>query len=190
VRMSPVARRAMQVGAGAALVSALVWAGAMESAAQQPPGTDGLALVSPLVGRWSGTTDGQPGKGTVERAYERALGDTFIRVQNRSTYPPQPKNTKGEVHQDAGFFSYDRARKAIVFRQFHGEGFVNQYVVDPSSTSARIVMTTEAIENIPPGWRARETYVIEADTLEEMFELAPPGKAFEVYSKTRLTRAR
>ena len=162
----------------------------MECAAQQPPATDGLAMVSPLVGRWTGTTEGQPGTGTVERDYERVLGDRFIRVENRSTYPPQPKNTKGEVHRDVGFFSYDRARKAIVFRQFHAEGFVNQYVVDPSSTPAHIVMTTEAIENIPPGWRARETYVIQVDRLEETFELAAPGKEFEVYSKNRLTRAR
>jgi hypothetical protein len=77
-----------------------------------------------------------------------------------------------------------------VFRQFHVEGFVNQYVVDPSSTPARIVMTTEAIENIPLGWRARETYVIETDRLEETFELAGPGKEFEVYSRNRLTRVR
>ena len=67
---------------------------------------------------------------------------------------------------------------------------MNQYVVDPSSTAARIVMSTEAIENIPPGWRARETYVVDADRLEETFELAAPGKDFEIYSKNRLTRVR
>ena len=162
----------------------------MECAARQTPGSDGLAMISPLIGRWTGTTEGQPGTGTVERDYERVLGDRFLRVQNRSTYPPQPTNPKGEVHQDVGFYSYDRARKTIVFRQFHAEGFVNQYVLDPGSTPARIVMTTEAIENIPPGWRARETFVIEADRLEETFELAAPGKEFEVYSRNRLTRAR
>jgi hypothetical protein len=169
---------------------ALVFGTATDSTAQQAPAADGLAILSPLAGRWTGTTEGEPGTGTVERDYERVLGDRFIRVQNRSTYPPQPKNVKGEVHQDVGFFSFDRARKAIVFRQFHREGFVNQYVVDASSTPTRIVMTTEAIENIPPGWRARETYAIEADRLEETFELAAPGKEFEVYSKNRLTRAR
>ena len=52
------------------------------------------------------------------------------------------------------------------------------------------MFTTEAIENIPPGWRARETYVIGADRLEEIFELAEPGKDFAVYSRNRLTRAR
>jgi hypothetical protein len=44
-----------------------------------------------------------------------------------------------------------------VLRQFHVEGFVNQYVLEPGSTPERLVFTTEAIENIPAGWRARET---------------------------------
>ena len=47
------------------------------------------------------------------------------------------------------------------------------------------MFTTEAIENIPAGWRARETYI-----LEEIFELAPPGKDFELYSRNRLTRVK
>jgi hypothetical protein len=53
------------------------------------------------------------------------------------------------------------------------------------------VLITEAIENIPAGWRARETYILTgADQLEEIFELAPPAKEFELYSRSRLTRAR
>lgn len=52
-------------------------------------------------------------------------------------------------------------------------------------------MVTEAIENIPAGWRARETYVFDgAARLEETFELAAPGKDFEVYSRNRLTRVK
>jgi hypothetical protein len=118
------------------------------------------------------------------------LGARFVQVKNVSTYPPQEKNPKGERHEDLGLFSYDSARKAIVFRQFHVEGFVHQYVLDPTSPPDRLVFTTEAIENIPPGWRARETYVIGADRLEEIFELAEPGKDFAVYSRNRLMRAK
>ncbi len=51
------------------------------------------------------------------------------------------------------------------------------------------MFTTEAIENIPSGWRARETYVIHGtDEFEEIFELAAPGKDFETYSHARLKR--
>ena len=152
---------------------------------------DALAPLAPFVGRWSGTTEGQPGKGTVEREYERVLGSRFIQVRNRSTYPPQEKNPKGETHEDIGLFSFDSARKRIVLRQFHVEGFVNQYVMDPNSKADRLVLTTEAIENIPSGWRARETYVLTgSDQVEEIFELAEPGKEFELYSRNRLVRKR
>lgn len=61
------------------------------------------------------------------------LNSQFIRVQNRSEYPPQEKNPKGEVHEDEGFISYDRARQRLVLRQFHVEGFVNQYVQESDS---------------------------------------------------------
>ena len=90
-----------------------------------------------------------------------------------------------------GVFSFDSARKRIVLRQFHTEGFVNQYVLDPDSPPGRLNLTTEAIENIPAGWRARETYVFTgSDQVEEIFELAEPGKDFEVYSRNRLARVR
>lgn len=159
-------------------------------ASHQPEAPESMAPVAALIGRWAGTTEGQPGQGTVTREYSRLLG-RFVQVRNTSTYPPQAKNPKGEVHEDWGVFSVDRARKQIVFRQFHGEGFVNQYVLEPGGTSARLVFTTEAIENIPAGWRARETYVLTGnDQLEETFELAEPGKDFEVYSRNRLTRQR
>ena len=163
----------------------------MLATGQASPPTDALAPLAPLVGRWTGTTEGQPGSGTVEREYERILNSRFIQVRNRSTYPPQEKNKKGETHQDVGVFSFDSGRKQIVLRQFHTEGFVNQYVLDPASVPGKLVLVTEAIENIPAGWRARETYILTgADQLEEIFELAPPGKEFEPYSRSRLTRAR
>lgn len=164
---------------------------AIPALAQQPPAVDNLAPLTPLLGRWTGTSEGQPGSGTVERDYERALGSRFIRVRNRNVYPPQEKNPKGEKHEDEGFFSFDRARKRIVLRQFHVEGFVNTYVQDLDAKPGTILFTTEAIENIPSGFRARETYIVTAPgQLEEVFELAEPGKDFAVYSRARLTRVK
>ena len=144
-----------------------------------------------MIGRWEGTSEGQPGKATVQREYTRALNSRFIHSRNRSEYPPQEKNPKGEIHEDEGWFSFDRARKRIVLRQFHVEGFVNQYAQDSDSAGQRLVFTTESIENIPPGWRARETYLVHRpDEFEEVFELAPPDKPFELYSLARLTRVK
>ena len=154
------------------------------------PRADQWTRVQFLLGTWEGTSAGQPGSGTVRRQYRLVLRDQFIEVRNTSTYPPQDKNPKGEVHEDVGYISHDRARQRLVLRQFHVEGFVNQYVEDAESSPGRVVFVSEAIENIPPGWRARETYVVHGpDEFEEVFELAAAGKPFEVYSRTRLTRA-
>ena len=57
--------------------------------------------------------------------------------------------------------------------------------------SGVVVFTTEAIENIPAGWRARETYLVHGpDEFEEIFELAQGEKPFEVYSLARLKRVK
>jgi hypothetical protein len=45
------------------------------------------------------------------------------------------------------------ARKPFVFRQFHTEGFVNTYVQQPTADEKTIAFVSEAIENIPPGYR-------------------------------------
>jgi hypothetical protein len=140
-----------------------------------------------LIGSWEGQSEGQPGSGTVRRQYDRVLNGKFIRVENKSTYAPQPKNPKGEIHEDVGYFSHDDARKRLVLRQFHVEGFVNQYLQDAGT----LTFVSEAIENIPPGYRARETYVaLGPDAFEETFELAEPGKDWAVYSRTRFQRSR
>jgi hypothetical protein len=152
---------------------------------------DPLQRVAFLLGRWEGVQEGRPGKGTASREYTRVLDGRLLRIVNRSDYPSQPANPKGESHRDEGFFSFDRARQRLVLRQFHVEGFVNQYVEDGGATRERISFTSEAIENIAPGWRARETYVVHgAAEFEEVFELAEPGKPFEVYSRVRFTRVR
>jgi hypothetical protein len=57
-----------------------------------------------------------------------------------------------------------------------------------STDGKTIVFTSEGIEN-PAGWRARETYrVAGPGEFTETFELAEPGKDFEIYSEGRLHR--
>jgi hypothetical protein len=173
--------------AAVALCCVMVTSG-LVGASQAPPASR-LSAVQPLVGKWEGTSEGQPGSGTLTREYRLVLGDRFIEETNRSVYPPQEKNPKGEVHEHRSFFSFDNARKTVVFRQFHVEGFVNQYVLEPATKPGVLVFVSEAIENIPKGYRARETYTfVSENAFEEVFEIAEPGKDFEVYSKARLKR--
>jgi hypothetical protein len=153
------------------------------------PASTALAALAKLEGEWHGTGEGEPGTSTVERSYRWVLGGRFLEVRNRSTYAPQPKNPKGEQHEDTGFVSYDKARKKLVFRQFHVEGFVNHYLLESEAPDS-FVFVSEAIENIPPGFRARETLQFVGESqLEESFEIAEPNKDFEVYSKTKLSRS-
>jgi hypothetical protein len=174
---------------GVLLIIALLGAqpGAQEAASKP----DRFAALRFLAGTWRGDQAGQPGRGTAERTYQFILNDRFLQETNTSTYPAQEKNKNGEVHHHMSMISYDTARKLFVFRQFHTEGFVNTYVQQPSADDRTIVFVSEAIENIPAGYRARETYtILSPDEFTERFEIADPGKDFELYSEARLKRVR
>ncbi len=142
-----------------------------------------------FVGKWEGTGKVKPRVSRIEREFRWVLNNKFLQISNRSVYDPQPQNPKGELHEDWGLVSFDKGRKRFVLRQFHVEGFVNQYVASVPGGNEPIVFTSESIENIPAGWRARETYkIVSADEFIEIFELAAPGKDFEIYSESRLHR--
>ena len=149
-----------------------------------------LHSLSRFVGTWRGTGKGEPGNSIVERSFTSVLSGRFIEVRNTSTYAPQAANPRGEVHDDVGYVSFDNARKLFVLRQFHTEGFVNQYAATtPDFTGDRLVFASEAFENIPASMKARESYTFtSADGFEEVFEIAEDGVTFQVYSHNTLTR--
>ena len=159
------------------------------AALQTPAPPDPWSPIRFMVGEWEGESEGEPGKGTVKRTYKFVLNDKFLNEENVSAYPPQPKNEKGEVHHHWSFFSYDRARSALVLRQFHQEGFVNQFaMVAPTPGQNAVVFESEALENVPKGWKARETYeIISANEFVETFEIASTGP-YELYSRARFKR--
>jgi hypothetical protein len=159
---------------------------AVAAAAQQP---DPFAPLRVFEGKWEGPASGEPGKGVSTREYKFDLAGRFLVARNKAVYEPKSPGAKPEVHEDLGLFSYDRAAKKLVLRQFHGEGFVNEYMQEGDAKSLEFV--TVKIENIPAGWKAKEVYrVISPDEIEETFSLAQPGKDFAVYSRTVLKRVR
>ena len=169
-----------------------VWLLPHGAALAQAADTDPWRNVRFFIGRWEGTAKGKIGDGTVERSYEWVLNNRFIQVRHKSVYPQQPSNPRGEVHEDWGYISFDRARKRLVLRQFHVESFVTQYSADPaSSDSTTLVFVSESLENLPAGWRSRETYtILNTNEFVETFELSPPGKDFEVYTRNHFRRIR
>lgn len=156
--------------------------------AQSAP--DVWAPIRFFEGHWNGTAEGESGTGTVTRSYSFVLNNRYLYETNSSVYSPGRENPRGETHEHRSFFSYDRARKSIVLRQFHQEGFVNQYVLSDSlSGSGKLVFVSERFENFDNNWRARETYeIISMDEFIETFELGAPGKELEVYSRNHFTR--
>lgn len=160
-------------------------------AAQAPsPAPDPWAPVKGLAGDWTGKCEGEPGSGTAQRSYRFVLEGRYLQERNVSTYLARQAGKPGEVHEHMSMLSYDKLRKRLVLRQFHPEGFVNQYVLDESASGPRrLVFVSEAFENLDPRWKARETYELSApDRFTETFEIAPPGKDFSVYSRTEFTR--
>ena len=146
--------------------------------------------LKPFVGEWKGEGGGQPGKGKYERSYQFILNKRFIEIKNKSTYEPTTQHPNGEVHEDIGYFSYDNSRKTFMLRQFHVESFIIQYRVDGISADKKtIVFISESIENMPSGYRAKETNRIIGDNkIEETFDISVPNKDFAVYSKVKLFR--
>jgi hypothetical protein len=86
--------------------------------------SDSLAPIRFLEGKWEGSATGEPGKGVSKREYKFDLNGRFFSARNKSVYEPKTSDAKPETHEDFGMYSYDRALKKIVLRQFHGEGFV------------------------------------------------------------------
>lgn len=130
------------------------------------------------------------GVGTATRSYEWILDRNFVHIRNHSETPSADTAEAPNVHMDWGFLSYDQIRKKVIFREFHNEAYVNQYVLDSiSSDKKHLVFNSEALENVPAGWRARVTIIITGDdTFLEFFELARPGMGFETYLKGTWTR--
>jgi hypothetical protein len=143
-----------------------------------------------LLGNWQGEAQGEPGKGTVERSYELVLGDKFIEERNTSRYEAATPGKQPEVHLHRSFLSYDKTKKRIMLRQFHAEGFINLYEMNPATSKpGRLVFDSVSFENFSNEWKARETYeVLSSDEFTETFELAEPGKDFQVYSRNHFTR--
>lgn len=79
---------------------------------------------------------------------------------------------------------------SFVLREFHIEGYINQYTPDTlSSIENKLVFVSESIENISPERQARLTLEkTDENHFTELFELAAPNKEFETYIHNYWTR--
>ena len=168
---------------------ALLLIGVSMAFAAEPAKVDRWQPIRFMLGHWQGEARGEPGIGKVDRSYELVLGDRFIEEHNTSSYEARA-GKEPEIHHHRSFLSYDKARQTFMLRQFHEEGFVLLYAYNAAlSTPTRLVFESVTFENFSNEWKGRETYdVVSADEFIETFELAAPGKEFELYSRTHLRR--
>lgn len=150
-----------------------------------------LARVEFLIGSWSGSGSGfGNAKSTIEAEYKSVMNGQYIYVEHNSQFEPTGENPEGEKHTDMGFFSFDKVKNAVVYRQFNIEGFVNKYVlVDSLSNETKLVFETDEIENFVPGGKARWTVIkLGKNEIETVFDLSFPGKEFACFGRNKLTK--
>jgi hypothetical protein len=152
--------------------------------------SDPWAVLRAFDGKWEGPSTGRPGKGSTSREFWFELNGRFLFQRDKSIYRSEDPAATPVVHEDFGVFSYDRNLKKVVWRQFHGEGLVNEYTLESVSADGKsLEFVTTKIENLPPGFRAKKAYrILSADEIQETFSVAPTGKDFEVYTVTHLKR--
>jgi hypothetical protein len=143
-----------------------------------------------FAGSWLGKETGASGVGEGDRQYGFIMDGKYLFAMNTSIFHPQEANPEGETHEDWSLFSRDTVRDAIILREFHSEGFVNQYVLDRDQSGVdKIVFVSESIENLPEGWRSRLTLTILGEhDFSEVFELAAPGREYEVLLRNNWRR--
>lgn len=144
-----------------------------------------------LIGKWEGAGAGfSSSKSTIKSEFNWMMNNTFIVVKNRSEFEPTPQQPKGEIHEDYGIISFDKARKLYVFRQFHIEGFVNQYVLNDSlSNESTLIFESEIIENFVPGGKAKFTVNIKNESeIETVFDVGFPGGEMSCFGQNQLKK--
>ena len=142
-----------------------------------------------LEGNW---IDEKPGVSKITQVYEFMFSGKYLQMKTRGVFEPTEKKPKGEVHEDLGIFSYDQARKTFVFRQFHIEGFVIEYVLEKGDeNTGELTFVSEAIENAPPGTKAKEVFkIINEDEFEQSFHVAWPKQDYACYALNKLKRVK
>ena len=143
-----------------------------------------------FVGNWEGTEEGRPGVGSVETSFRFIYDETYLEVRNRGVFEPQERNPEGEVHLDVGYISYDGVRETFVLREFHVEGYVNQYRLESlSPDGGTFVFVSESIENLPEGWQVRlRLRLLDENAYGMTFEIAPPEGDFIMFLEGTLNR--
>jgi len=142
-----------------------------------------------MVGEWDGVAQGKTSTGTATRTVAPVLENKYLFARSVSSMGGA-HDSLANGKEDWGFFSWDKYREKVIFRQFQSQGFVYYYVLDSIYDGGNaLTFSTERIENVPDGWNARLTFKKEDnDHFTETFELSPAMMSFDVYMEKQWTR--
>ncbi|MDH3649377.1 MAG: hypothetical protein OEQ53_06815 [Saprospiraceae bacterium] len=144
-----------------------------------------------IIGKWSGTGEGFGNeKSKIESSYQFVMDGNYIEVMNESKFEPTKQKPEGGHHVDKGFISYDKSRKAIIFRQFNNEGYINKYLLNETlSNDSILVFETEMIENFVDGGKTRWTIrKISEEEIETTFDVAFSDKEYTCFGTNYLKK--
>ncbi len=163
-----------------------------QAAAPAPKEIDPWAPFKILVGSWQGPGEGNSGAFREKADFQFILGTAFLQVRNEVRFAPEEKNPKGDVQEDVGFISYERALKIYRYRRFRANGEVIQYlcrkILDEGKT---FIFVSEQVENLPTETKVRLTFCIQApQELRLAIDRALPEKDFEATSSAVLKKLR
>ncbi len=133
-----------------------------------------------LVGTWTSNISGKAGKGKGTSVYSRVLQSNYIKVENRAEFPSQEKNPNGEIHEDWGYFSFDKVNHKGILRVFYSEGYVTKYELIRNEPA---ILEFESVqqENLPRKFLAKITLHMDNESeLSEKLQLAPNGKDYNI----------
>lgn len=164
--------------------------------AQPPPAQNPLESLEFLIGEWQGGSVESQGSSVAalespraHREFLRILGDRYIQIESHDMHTPEQRDRNPAPHDWIGIVSFDVARQKLVLRQFVTDGSVILYMAEPYAKGRRLVFSSEVVENLSPGAKARVTYdVIAPDELEEVVERADPDADFRIQSNSRVKR--
>ena len=151
-------------------------------------GSDRFAGLDWLVGEWQGYGLFADDTTFIHKRYSYEVGGRFLVERTLDMFPPARPSTEFEVHQDMTVFY--RTEEGYRAKGFFVEGFVWNSEVEIRNEGGVIFVSTTAVENGPPGTRAR--YTVERtgqDAFEATFEIAWPDQDFDVFEQIHMRRA-
>lgn len=131
------------------------------------------------LGEWQAEGSGQIGKSKAVVSFQKDLQGEVIIRRNRNEYGDK------KIHEDLLIIRYDPKDTAhFMADNYDNEGHVVRY--DCKAEDKKLVFTSIAGE---PGLRFRMTLEPrDKDRFNTKFEIAPPGKEFNVYTEGDATR--